>query len=209
MPPAGGSSTARASARARSAGRGSARRRAPSSAAWARGARSRGARTRARASRRASGCGGARSRAWSRCAPTSRGRTPSPRRARERPRRRRRAPRAGRAASDTGPRRPRCLPTARSGRAMSPTNSESPVRRIHGSSPRSRSATAMQQCSGRWPGVCSTSSDDLPEEMRSPSSIGAERVVGPAERVRRDPGAERASPARRARRRGRRGCASR
>src|SRR5882672_4553126 len=51
------------------------------------------------------------------------------------------------------PSAPSCASTARSGRAASPTNSESPVSTSHGSSPRERSITANAQCSGRWPGV--------------------------------------------------------
>ena len=43
--------------------------------------------------------------------------------------------------------------TARSGRATSPTKSESPVSTSQGSSAREPSTTEIAQCSGRWPGV--------------------------------------------------------
>ena len=51
------------------------------------------------------------------------------------------------------PSAPSFAPTARSGRAASPTKSESPVSTSQGSSARERSITARQVCSGRWPGV--------------------------------------------------------
>ena len=47
----------------------------------------------------------------------------------------------------------RCLDREIRARPASPTKSESPVRTSQGSSPRERSITAKQQCSGRWPGV--------------------------------------------------------
>ena len=50
-------------------------------------------------------------------------------------------------------RAPSSLSTARSGRAMSPTNSVSPVRMAHGSGPRAVSISAKAVCSGRCPGV--------------------------------------------------------
>ena len=49
-------------------------------------------------------------------------------------------------------RAPSSLSTARSGRAMSPTNSVSPVSTAHGSSLRAVSISANAVCSGRWPG---------------------------------------------------------
>ena len=73
------------------------------------------------------------------------------------------------------PSAPSVAPTARSGRAVSPTKSESPVRTSHGSSARVLSITARQQCSGRWPGVWMQRSVTLPTV-----DLGAvlERVVG-------------------------------
>ena len=69
---------------------------------------------------------------------------------------------------------PSCAPTARSGRAASPTKSESPVRTSHASSARERSITARHVCSGRWPGVWIARSTTAPS-----STCGAvvERVV--------------------------------
>ena len=64
-------------------------------------------------------------------------------------------------------------PTARSGRAASPTKSESPVSTSQGSSPRERSVTVRQQCSGRWPGVWMTRSTTAPTSISSPSRIGS------------------------------------
>ena len=97
--------------------------------------------------------------------------------ARDRPRRRRRARRAG-GASGRGPSAPSRASTARSGRAASPTKSESPVRTIHGSSPRVRSLTAKQQCSGRWPGVWMQRRTMSPSAISSPSSQRVVRVLG-------------------------------
>ena len=54
------------------------------------------------------------------------------------------------------------LVTARSGRAMSPTNSESPVRTAHGWSLRAVSVSANAVCSGRCPGVCSARTTSEP-----------------------------------------------
>ena len=68
--------------------------------------------------------------------------------------------------------------TARSGRAASPTKSESPVRTIHGSSPRVRSLTARQQCSGLWPGVWMQRRRMSPSAISVPSGIGSLRVLG-------------------------------
>ena len=51
------------------------------------------------------------------------------------------------------PRAPSSASTARSGRARSPTKSESPVKSIQGSSPRLASSKTNERCSGRWPGV--------------------------------------------------------
>ena len=62
---------------------------------------------------------------------------------------------------------------ARSGRATSLTNSESPVRTAHGSSPRLRSTRAKAVCSGRWPGVCSARISSWPTSSSKPSSIGS------------------------------------
>ncbi len=59
---------------------------------------------------------------------------------------------------------PSCAPTARSGRAASPTKSESPVRTSHGSSARERSITAMHVCSGRCPGVWIARSTTAPSD---------------------------------------------
>ena len=71
------------------------------------------------------------------------------------------------------PSAPACASIARSGRAASPTKSESPVRTIHGSSPRVRSLTARQQCSGLWPGVWMQRRRMSPSAMSVPSGIGS------------------------------------
>ena len=70
--------------------------------------------------------------------------------------------------------------TARSGRAASPTKSESPVRTIQGSVPRVRSLTAMQQCSGRCPGVWMQRRTMSPSAISSPSSSGSCGYSAPA-----------------------------
>ena len=70
------------------------------------------------------------------------------------------------------PRAPSSLSTARSGRAMSPTNSVSPVSTAHGSSERSVSMSANAVCSGRWPGVCIARTVIEPSSSSQPSSIG-------------------------------------
>ena len=68
------------------------------------------------------------------------------------------------------PSAPSFAPTARSGRAASPTKSESPVRTSHGSSARERSATARQVCSGRWPGVWMARRTTRPTSSSRPSA---------------------------------------
>ena len=68
------------------------------------------------------------------------------------------------------PAAPSVAPTARSGRAASPTKSESPVRTSHGSSARVVSMTARQQCSGRCPGVWMHRSVTVPTTISAPSS---------------------------------------
>ncbi len=99
--------------------------------------------------------------------------------------------------------------TARSGRAASPTKSESPVSTSHGSPPRVVSTIAKAQCSGRWPGVCTVRTTTSPT-----LDLGAVRRAARAGTPRRPPrGRGRAGRARaradRGRRRGRRACASR
>ena len=132
----------------------------------------------------------------------------SPRRGRGRPRRRRAARAAG-AASGRAPPRPPSRATARSGRAASPTKSESPVSTSHGSSARVRSMTARHECSGRCPGVWIAAEDDAAE-----LELGAvvERVVLDT-RPLRGGGSMTGSRARaragRGRTGGRRACASR
>ena len=71
------------------------------------------------------------------------------------------------------PSAPSCAPTARSGRAASPTKSESPVRTSHGSSARERSITARQVCSGRCPGVWIARRTTSPSTTSAPSSNGS------------------------------------
>ena len=71
------------------------------------------------------------------------------------------------------PRAPSSLSTARSGRAMSPTNSVSPLRTAHGSSARAVSMSANAVCSGRCPGVCSARTDTAPSSSSQPSSNGS------------------------------------
>ena len=68
---------------------------------------------------------------------------------------------------------PSSLSTARSGRAMSPTNSVSPVSTAHGSGPRAVSISANAVCSGRWPGVCSARTRTRPSSSSQPSSNGS------------------------------------
>ena len=80
-------------------------------------------------------------------------------------------------------RAPSSFSTARSGRAMSPTNSESPVSTAHGSSPRAVSISANAVCSGRCPGVCSARTTTEPSASSQPSSNGSCVVVGLRERV--------------------------
>ena len=95
------------------------------------------------------------------------------------------------------------------GRAMSPTNSESPVSTAHGSSPRAVSISANAVCSGRCPGVCSARTTTLPER-RAPSRPRTARART-RPRPARGRGSARPSPppAGRGRTRGRRGCGSR
>ena len=71
------------------------------------------------------------------------------------------------------PRAPSSRSTARSGRAMSPTNSESPVSTAHGSGPRAVSVSTNAVCSGRCPGVCSARTRSAPSESSQPSSNGS------------------------------------
>ena len=68
------------------------------------------------------------------------------------------------------PRAPSRFSTARSGRAMSPTNSESPVSTAHGSAPRAVSISANAVCSGRCPGVCTARTITDPNDSSHPSS---------------------------------------
>ena len=70
-------------------------------------------------------------------------------------------------------RAPSSFSTARSGRAMSPTNRLSPVSTAHGSPPRSVSKSANAVCSGRWPGVCSARTRSEPSSSSQPSSNGS------------------------------------
>ena len=107
------------------------------------------------------------------------------------------------------PSAPSFAPTARSGRAASPTKSESPVRTSHGSSARERSTTARQVCSGRCPGVWIARRTTSPS---SSSSAVAQRVVRRTRPRRRDgsrSGRRARARAGRARRGDRRACASR
>ena len=94
------------------------------------------------------------------------------------------------------PSAPSCGSTARSGRPASPTNSESPVRTSHGSSPRERSTTAKQQCSGRWPGVWIVRRTTSPTSISVPSSSGswAKVAVGGRVDANRDAVLEREAP---------------
>ena len=78
------------------------------------------------------------------------------------------------------PSAPSVAPTARSGRAVSPTKSESPVSTSHGSSARVLSTTARQQCSGRWPGVWMHRRTTFPTSISSPSAIGSCGYAAPA-----------------------------
>jgi hypothetical protein len=59
------------------------------------------------------------------------------------------------------------------GPAASPTKSESPVRTSHGSSPRERSITAKQQCSGGGPACGSRGTTTSPTSTSVPSSSGS------------------------------------
>ncbi len=70
-------------------------------------------------------------------------------------------------------RAPSSFSTARSGRAMSPTNSESPVSTAHGSGARSLSISRKAECSGRWPGTCSARTWTRPSSSVQPSSKGS------------------------------------
>ena len=104
--------------------------------------------------------------------------------------------------------RPRACSIARSGRATSPTNSESPVSTAHGPSPRLASRSTNEVCSGRWPGCGRPRS--RPRRARASSRRRTPRARTRPRRARgcgssrRSPG-----PAGRGRRRGRRGCGSR
>ena len=71
------------------------------------------------------------------------------------------------------PRAPSAFSIARSGRAMSLTNSVSPVSTAHGRSLRAVSTSANAVCSGRWPGVCSARTRSAPSSSSQPSSNGS------------------------------------
>ena len=107
------------------------------------------------------------------------------------------------------PSAPSVAPTARSGRAASPTKSESPVRTSHGSSARVVSITARQQCSGRCPGVWMHAEDDGPDLELVAVRERIVRVRDLRGRVDAHRDAEVERRGGRARRRGRRACASR
>ena len=73
------------------------------------------------------------------------------------------------------PRAPSALSTARSGRAMSPTNRLSPLSTAHGSrAPLGASISAKAVCSGRWPGRVERPDGDAPE-LELPAVV--ERLV--------------------------------
>ena len=74
-----------------------------------------------------------------------------------RPRPRLRGRGGARALSGRCPRRPSRGSMARSGRATSPMNNESPVSTAQGSPPRPASRSRNEVCSGRWPGVWTAS----------------------------------------------------
>ena len=67
---------------------------------------------------------------------------------------------------------PSSLSTARSGRAMSPTNSVSPVSTAHGSGPRAVSISANAVCSGGGR-ACAARARDAPSSSSQPSSNGS------------------------------------
>ena len=81
------------------------------------------------------------------------------------------------------PRAPCTFSTARSGRAMSPTNSVSPLRTAHGSGPRRVSMIANAVCSGRCPGVCSARTVTVPSSSSPAVVEGLVVVVGRGEPV--------------------------
>ena len=115
----------------------------------------------------------------------------------------------GGAGCGTGPRRPPAPRPRDRAAPASPTKSESPVRTSHGSSPRERSITAKQQCSGRCPGVWIVRRTTVADLDLRPV---VERLVreGRARVARgRGPGGRARARAGRGRRRGRRACASR
>ena len=87
--------------------------------------------------------------------------------------RRRRAARAAAGASGRGSSAPAAASTARSGRAASPTKSESPVSTSHGSSARVVSTTARQQCSGPVPRRVDRLDPYLPPPSSPPSTSGS------------------------------------
>ena len=69
--------------------------------------------------------------------------------------------------------------TARSGRATSPTKSESPLSTATGSPPRSASRSRNEVCSGRWPGVWIASIEtDSPSSSVQPSAKRLVLVLG-------------------------------
>ena len=72
------------------------------------------------------------------------------------------------------PRAPSCFSTARSGRAMSPTNSVSPVSTAHGSSPRAVSDRARTRCARAGGRACgSRARAASPSSSSQPSSNGS------------------------------------
>ena len=84
------------------------------------------------------------------------------------------------------PSAPSFAPTARSGRAASPTKSESPVSTSQGSSARVRSMTARHVCSGRCPGVWIARRTTWPSSSSTPSSSEVVRILGLCRAVDRD-----------------------
>ena len=123
--------------------------------------------------------------------------------------RRRAASAACRAASGTCRARPRSLSTARSGRAMSPTNSVSPVSTAHGSGAAGGVDQRERRVLGPVAGRVQRAHAHAPE-LELPAVV--ERLVVVVGRRRRGGrGSSRRSPPRagRGRRRGRRGCGSR
>ena len=93
------------------------------------------------------------------------------------------------------PRAPSSRSTARSGRAMSPTNSESPVKTAHGSGPRAVSVSTNAVCSGRCPGVCSARTVNAPSDELPAVVERLVRVLGARLAVDVDDGAGRGGEA--------------